>query len=660
MNNFDLKKYLAEGRLYENTDEEIKVILTKSYPGAYSEEDFEEIINLYNTKYKDYKDEYGELDGVEQSAFKFNYANNRDIITGMKAGSKSSTSVDFPEMEDEFEGAMSSMSVSKEEYLQDIINASDDEIVSDGYFEIKNAVEQGVYSKDEAVKLAKSWAKEKLSTLAEGKQLKEETDDSVKTDTPIKKSKMKKETVDSKLAEIEKQSQVVALEAKIAAIDEMIETKNQRISMISEDENLSELVDKAKMKVMQREVKDLERRKVKIEKLYEKMCGKSYTKEKIVDEEMSTELNENKTKMKKSELKEMIKDAMMSEVQNKVSEQTDQFKKGDKVKYDGEKHLVVNILKDGSPVLVPMSVIDDEAFSIDSDEIEESKTMDEIQYDIDDTNSDYDFLAEEYEATDHDIQIGPAMAGIVNIRKYLEKSAPEYLSDLKAIDSVLTSYDNKMAYGDDDLGVPGDNALGLEENRSEFDTNKPGRVGEFIKALDDLVDEYHAELYLNDELFAAMNDVKSAAKLEMGREDEMDDMPGFEGTKDSLRSLGLEEAEEEVEDEEVDVTDGEEEVETTDVETTTEVDPNVKAVQDALTAAQAAAADLGDEKLTDQIGNTITFFTRQHVANIDSMNEMDVQDAADDTETKIDSVAAAMIGLNESRNRMLKLAGIIK
>ena len=73
-------------------------------------------------------------------------------------------------------------------------------------------------------------------------------------------------------------------------------------------------------------------------------------------------------------------------------------------------------------------------------------------------------LEEEYEATDHDIQIGPAMAGMVNIRKYLERSAPEYLNDLKAIDSVLTTYDTKMAYGDgDDLGVPGDNALGLEE-----------------------------------------------------------------------------------------------------------------------------------------------------------------------------------------------------
>ena len=62
------------------------------------------------------------------------------------------------------------------------------------------------------------------------------------------------------------------------------------------------------------------------------------------------------------------------------------------------------------------------------------------------------------------------MAGMVNIRKYLERSAPEHLNDLKAIDSVLTAYDNKMAYGDgDDLGVPGDNALGLEETIKKAD-----------------------------------------------------------------------------------------------------------------------------------------------------------------------------------------------
>jgi hypothetical protein len=57
----------------------------------------------------------------------------------------------------------------------------------------------------------------------------------------------------------------------------------------------------------------------------------------------------------------------------------------------------------------------------------------------------------------------------------------------------------------------------------------------------------------------------------------------------------------------------EEEVDVTTDTTVSEVDPNVEAVQDALTQAQAAAQKLGDAKLMDQIGNTITFFTRAHV-----------------------------------------------
>ena len=101
-----------------------------------------------------------------------------------------------------------------------------------------------------------------------------------------KKPKAKKETLDTKLAEIDKQSNIVALEAKIAHIDEIIESKNQRISMVTEDENLSELVDKTKMKAMQREVKDLERRKLKMEKIYEKTCGKAYKK--MVDEDLES------------------------------------------------------------------------------------------------------------------------------------------------------------------------------------------------------------------------------------------------------------------------------------------------------------------------------------------------------------------------------------
>ena len=103
----------------------------------------------------------------------------------------------------------------------------------------------------------------------------------------VKKKKVKKETLDSKLAEIDKQSQIVALETKIAHVDEIIEKKNTRLSMVTEDENLSELVDKTKIKVMQREVKDLERRKMKMEKLYEKMSGKGYKKP-VVDEDMGS------------------------------------------------------------------------------------------------------------------------------------------------------------------------------------------------------------------------------------------------------------------------------------------------------------------------------------------------------------------------------------
>jgi len=84
------------------------------------------------------------------------------------------------------------------------------------------------------------------------------------------------------------QSQIVALEAKINHVDEIIEKKNTRLSMVTEDENLSELADKNKIKLMQREVKDLEKRKIKMEKLYEKMAGKSYKKEEIVDEDLES------------------------------------------------------------------------------------------------------------------------------------------------------------------------------------------------------------------------------------------------------------------------------------------------------------------------------------------------------------------------------------
>jgi hypothetical protein len=46
------------------------------------------------------------------------------------------------------------------------------------------------------------------------------------------------------LREIDAQSAIVAMEAKINKLEEMAAAKNNRLSMVSEDENLSELIDK--------------------------------------------------------------------------------------------------------------------------------------------------------------------------------------------------------------------------------------------------------------------------------------------------------------------------------------------------------------------------------------------------------------------------------
>jgi len=95
--------------------------------------------------------------------------------------------------------------------------------------------------------------------------------------------------------------------------------------------------------------------------------------------------------------------------------------------------------------------------------------------------------------------------------------------------------------------------------------------------------------------------------------DYTDETSGYDFLAEIDAILAEAEGDEEVAVDDTEVTAGGEE--NIDVDTTAEVDPNVKAVQDALTQAQAAAQKLGDKKLTDQIGNTITFFTRAHVVD---------------------------------------------
>jgi hypothetical protein len=101
---------------------------------------------------------------------------------------------------------------------------------------------------------------------------------------PKKVKKVKKESIDTKLAEIGKEAEAVKLEAQLDFLHDHIAEKLERVNSINEDENLKELIDKAKMKQMQKEIKELEKKKAKMEKIYEKSCGRKYQKEEIVDE----------------------------------------------------------------------------------------------------------------------------------------------------------------------------------------------------------------------------------------------------------------------------------------------------------------------------------------------------------------------------------------
>ena len=99
-----------------------------------------------------------------------------------------------------------------------------------------------------------------------------------------KAKKPKKESIDTKLAEIGKAGEITKMEAQLEFLSNHINEKIERLSTINEDDNLKELVDKKKMKDMQKEIKLLEKRKGKMEKMYEKMSGKKYQQAEVVDE----------------------------------------------------------------------------------------------------------------------------------------------------------------------------------------------------------------------------------------------------------------------------------------------------------------------------------------------------------------------------------------
>ena len=94
-----------------------------------------------------------------------------------------------------------------------------------------------------------------------------------------------------KMKEIENQGRIAALETKLAAIDEMIEETQGRLTRIDEDNEFRDMMDKNAVKEVRKQLKELEKTKAKLQKEYGKMkkmaLPKDYDEDggKVMDEE---------------------------------------------------------------------------------------------------------------------------------------------------------------------------------------------------------------------------------------------------------------------------------------------------------------------------------------------------------------------------------------
>jgi len=86
-------------------------------------------------------------------------------------------------------------------------------------------------------------------------------------------------------------------------------------------------------------------------------------------------------------------------------------------------------------------------------------------------------------------------------------------------------------------------------------------------------------------------------------------------------------------------------------------DADVSAILGLLTKAQDKAEGMGDEKLMDQIGNTITYYTRTHVVAEDARTDAEEEGYKDGMKDEKEDMKKEE--LNEEVARFKKLAGLI-
>jgi hypothetical protein len=279
--------------------------------------------------------------------------------------------------------------------------------------------------------------------------------------------------------------------------------------------------------------------------------------------------------------------------------------------------------KSGEPVLFPALVTDPYKFNYKTHDFTQEAETDpnqswyepeEDDYIVgDDDDEDFGYNDDE----DEELDEGKAAYEYEKGKKAGEKIEKTKMkkSELKAKikEMIVAEYEKDVDYTDETSGY--DFLAELEGMLNE---------AEGLSPLQDYVYQYEIEISGEDRAQDFLDDIKR-----LNTPDDVYEYYAYErdwqgSMDDDLENIyrqvkrkfkNLSEADETEKDTaEVDTTDvAVDDTETISTSTEVEVDPDVKAVQDALTQAQVAAQKLGDKKLTDQIGNTITFFTREHV-----------------------------------------------
>jgi hypothetical protein len=98
-----------------------------------------------------------------------------------------------------------------------------------------------------------------------------------------------KESIQEYIREVETSGNVAAQEAKIRACDEAIALREKKLNMEGLDEAYHDMIDEAKKKNLEKEIKELQKYKKKAEKILEKMKSKAGKEDTMENEDMGEE-----------------------------------------------------------------------------------------------------------------------------------------------------------------------------------------------------------------------------------------------------------------------------------------------------------------------------------------------------------------------------------